>query len=91
MKLLFIPVSVASGLFAGFVAKKLFEQVWGVVDHEEPPKAEHRRVSFGKVVAAAALEGAIFSGTRAAIDHRSRMAFASATGIWPGKEEPERE
>jgi hypothetical protein len=91
MKLLFIPVSVTAGLVSGFLAKKLFQQVWGVVDDEEPPKPEHRQVPFAKVVAAAALEGAIFKGTRAAIDHKAREAFASATGTWPGEERPEEE
>jgi hypothetical protein len=91
MKLLFIPFSVTGGLVAGFLGKKLFEQIWGVVDDEEPPKPEHRQVSLGKVVAAAALEGAIFKATRAAIDHKSREAFANATGTWPGEEKPDQE
>jgi hypothetical protein len=91
MKLLFIPVSVIGGLLSGFLAKKLFEQAWGVVDDEEPPKPAHREVGFGKVVAAAALEGAIFKSTRAMIDHKSRQAFASATGTWPGEKRPEQE
>jgi hypothetical protein len=91
MKILFIPVSVTGGLISGFLAKKLFEQVWGVVDDDEPPKPEHRRVPLAKVVAAAALEGAIFKGTRAAVDHKAREAFASATGKWPGEEAPDKE
>ena len=91
MKLLFIPFSVVGGLISGFLAKKLFEQLWGVVDDEEPPKPEHRQVPMGKVVAAAALEGAIFKGTRAAIDHKSRQAFANATGTWPGEQRPDEE
>jgi hypothetical protein len=91
MKLLFIPVSITGGLVSGFLAKKLFEQLWGVIDDQEPPKPEHRRPSLAKVAAAAALEGAIFKGTRAVIDHKSREAFANATGTWPGEEEPEEE
>jgi hypothetical protein len=91
MKILFIPVSITGGLLSGFLAKKLFEQAWGLVDDEEPPKPTHRQVSMAKVVAAAALEGAIFKGTRAALDHKSREAFASATGKWPGEEKPEEE
>jgi hypothetical protein len=91
MKLLFIPFSVVGGLLSGFLAKKLFEQAWGVVDDEEPPKPNHRQVPLAKVVAAAALEGAIFKGTRAAIDHKSREAFANATGTWPGEERPDEE
>ena len=91
MKLLFIPFSVIGGLASGFLAKKLFEQAWGVVDDEEPPKPTHREVGIGKVVAAAALEGAIFKGTRAVIDHKSRQAFANATGTWPGEQRPDEE
>jgi hypothetical protein len=91
MKILFIPFSIFGGLFAGFLGKKVFEQVWGLIDDEEPPEPKHRQAGLGKVVAAAALEGAIFKGTRAAIDHKSREAFASATGTWPGDERPEKE
>jgi hypothetical protein len=91
VKLLFIPFSVIGGLIAGFAGKKLFEQVWGVIDNEEPPEPEHRNVSFAKVLAAAALEGAVFRATRAAVDHQSRRAFAGLTGSWPGEEEPEPE
>ena len=91
VKLLFVPFSVAGSLVAGFLAKKLFEALWGVVDDEEPPESEHRRISWGKLIAAAALEGAIFKATRVAADHGSRRAFASVTGSWPGEEEPEPE
>ena len=91
MKFLFIPFSVVGGLLAGFVGKKLFEQVWGVIDSEEPPEPEHRDASWGKVVAAAALEGAVFRATRAVVDRGSRRAFAGVTGTWPGEERPEPE
>jgi hypothetical protein len=91
MKFLFIPFGVASGVLAGFVGKKLFEQLWGVIDEEEPPDPKHREVSWGKLLAAAALEGAVFRATRAVVDHGSRQAFVSITGSWPGEEAPERE
>ena len=91
MKLLFIPFSILGGLVAGFVGKKLFEQLWGLVDEEEPPDPQHRDASWGKLVAAAALEGAVFRATRALTDHGSRRAFAGLTGSWPGEEEPEPE
>ncbi|MFL5911600.1 MAG: DUF4235 domain-containing protein [Gaiellaceae bacterium] len=91
MKLLFIPFSIVGGLMAGFLGKKIFEQVWGLIDEEEPPEAEHRVTTWGKLIAATALEGAIFKATRAAVDHGSRQAFASLTGSWPGEEAPEPE
>ena len=91
MKFLFIPFSVVSGLVAGFAGKKLFEQLWGVIDDREPPEAEHRYASWGKVLLAAALQGAVFRAVRAATDRGSRSAFASLTGTWPGQERPEPE
>ena len=90
-RLLFAPFSIAAGLIAGFIGKKLFEQLWGIIDDEEPPEAEHRDVTWGKLLLANALEGAVFRATRAAADHGSRRAFASLTGSWPGEEAPEPE
>lgn len=91
MKLLFTPISIIGGLIGGQIAKKIFEQIWGVIDTDEPPKPKHRQATWGKVLAAAAVEGAVFKATKAAIDHGSRQAFAGATGTWPGEERPEKE
>jgi Protein of unknown function (DUF4235) len=91
MKLLFIPFSIAAGLVAGFVGKKLFEQVWGMIDEDEPPTPKHRETSWGKLVAALALEGAIFRAVRGVADHASRHSFERFTGSWPGEERPEPE
>jgi hypothetical protein len=91
MKLLFIPFGVTSGFVSGFIAKRLFRLTWGLIDDKEPPEPKHRDVSTGKVVLAAALEGAIFRGTRVAVDHKAREAFFNLTGVWPGEEKPETE
>ena len=91
MKLLFTPISIAGGLIGGQIGKKIFDQIWGVIDTEEPPKPKHRQATWPKVLAAAAVEGAVFKVTKAAIDHGSRKAFANATGTWPGEERPEKE
>ena len=48
MKLIFAPISIVLGLIAGIAGKKIFEQVWGLVDEEEPPKPEHRGSSPGR-------------------------------------------
>ncbi|MFL5870464.1 MAG: DUF4235 domain-containing protein [Solirubrobacterales bacterium] len=89
VKVMFIPVSVAGGLLAGLLAKKAFEASWSVVDDEEPPEPEHREVPLAKLVAALALEGAIFRAARGLSDHLARGAFERATGVWPGEERPE--
>ena len=90
-KIMFIPVSLGGGFLAGFVSKKVFDQIWGLIDEEEPPDSEYRRVTWGKLLLAAAIQGAIFRAMRVATDHASRRAFYGVTGTWPGEEEPEPE
>ena len=89
MKLAFIPVSIAGGLLAGLIGKKVFEQLWGLVDEEEPPEPEHREISMVKLALALILEGAIFRLIRGLFDHGARRGFARLTGSWPGEESPE--
>ena len=90
-KLLFIPFSVIGGLLAGQIAKKVFDVIWGLFDDEEPPEGEHRDAAWGKLLVAAAIQGAIFRAVREAADRGSRQAFESITGTWPGEEEPDKE
>jgi hypothetical protein len=91
MKILFIPVSIAGGLIAGLLSRKLFDGLWGLIDDEEPPDSKHRDISWGKLLAAAAIQGAIFRAVKEASDHYSRQAFAGVTGTWPGEQQPESE
>jgi hypothetical protein len=91
MKLIFAPISIVVGLLAGMVGKKIFEQLWGLVDEEEPPRPEHREFSWPKLIAALVFEGAIFRLVKGLVDHGTRTTFARATGSWPGEEAPERE
>jgi hypothetical protein len=91
VKLLFVPVSLAGGLVAGLAGKKIFDRVWGMIDDEEPPNPKHREVSLAKMLAALALQGAIFRAVRGIADHATRRSFARFTGSWPGEERPEPE
>jgi hypothetical protein len=91
MKYAFMPVSIAGGVLAGLITKKIFEQLWGLVDEEEPPEAKHRHIDYRKLVAALLVEGAIFRLVRGFVDHASRRGFARMTGSWPGEEAPEPE
>jgi Protein of unknown function (DUF4235) len=91
MKYAFMPVSIAGGVLAGLITKKIFEQLWGLVDEEEPPEAKHRHIDYRKLVAALLVEGAIFRLMRGFVDHASRRGFARMTGSWPGEEAPEPE
>ncbi|MBS1679851.1 MAG: DUF4235 domain-containing protein [Actinobacteria bacterium] len=85
-KILFAPVGIGAGIVAGVVARKTFEKAWAVIDDDEPPEPHDRGVSTGKLLAALAIEGAIFRVTKGLVDHQARSAFAGATGRWPGKD-----
>lgn len=91
LKVLFIPVSVVGGFLGGFIARKVFEQLWGLVEEEEPPDPEHRDAPWSKLILAMALRGAIFQVTRGVVDRYSRQAFYGATGTWPGDPTPDPE
>jgi hypothetical protein len=90
-KVLFIPFSIVSGLIAGFLGKKLFDGVWGVIDHEEPPDSKHRDISWGRLILAGAIQGAIFRSVKEAVDHAARRGFYRTTGTWPGEKHPDPE
>ena len=91
MKILFLPVSILGGILAGLIGKKLFEGLWGLVDDQEPPEAEHREIRYAKLAVALLLEGAIFRLVRGLFDHAARRGFERLTGSWPGEEAPEPE
>lgn len=88
-KILFIPVSVISGLIAGFLGRTVFDFVWGRFDDQEPPDPGDRETDWRKLVGALAFQGAIFSVTRGLVDHFARRSFYNATGAWPGEEKPD--
>jgi len=90
-KFLFLPISILGGILAGVIGKKLFERLWGLIDDQEPPDAQHRDVEYGKLAVALLLEGAIFRLIRGFFDHGARHGFERFTGAWPGEETPEPE
>jgi Protein of unknown function (DUF4235) len=89
MKFLFAPLGIGAGLVAGMLGKKAFERLWAVIDDEEPPEPNQRNVPTAKLVAALAIEGAIFRVVKGMTDYGARRAFAGATGSWPGKDPAE--
>ena len=86
MKVVFAPIGILAGLAAGFAAQKGFERIWTAFDDEDPPEVEERDVSYPKLLAALALEGAIFRLVKGMVDRGARVGFASTTGVWPGED-----
>jgi len=90
MKLLYKPFGILAGIVGGLLARRLFTVVWGLVDDEEPPEAKTERASWPRVLAAAAIQGATFSATRAAVDRAGARGFEHLFGVWPGEKRPDR-
>jgi hypothetical protein len=89
MKFIYKIFSIPLGLLAGQLAKKLFEQIWGLIDDREPPRAQHELATWPKVLLAALVQGATFFVTRAAVQRAGAKGFAHLTGVWPGEKQPE--
>jgi Protein of unknown function (DUF4235) len=54
-----------------------------VAHEEEAPKATDRQRSWKEVLAAAALQGAVFGLIKATVDRAGAKGFERATGAWP--------
>ena len=85
VKLAYRPVGMLASMAAGTVASAIFKQIWRrVANEDEAPDALQSDYSLGKVLIAAAIEGAIFAAIKALIDRGGARGFERLTGSWPG-------
>ena len=89
MRLFFRIISIPLGLLAGQISKKIANRLWSLVDEEEPPRANVEEAPWGKILTAAAVQGAAFFVTRAIIQRGGAKGIHHLTGIWPGQRRPE--
>jgi hypothetical protein len=83
-KVLYKPVGFALGAVAGLVAGFLFKRVWqAVADEDDAPDATDEDRGWGEILAAAALQGAIFAIVKAAVDRGGAEGVRKLTGHWP--------
>jgi len=86
MKLLYKPFGLLVSVFGGLLAGAVFKRLWRAIAREdEAPNAKDRDRRWREVIAAAAVQGAVFGGTKALIDRAGATGFARLTGVWPGK------
>lgn len=84
-KLAYKPVGLIGGIVAGALSGMIFKQIWKqIADEENAPKALESDYSMREVVLAAAIQGAIFAATKAAIERAGARGFSKVTGSWPG-------
>lgn len=84
-KLAYRPVGLIAGLVAGAISGAIFKQIWKLVAKEDDaPTALQSEYKMREVVIAAAIQGAIFAATKAAVDRAGARGFTKLTGSWPG-------
>jgi hypothetical protein len=83
-KLAYKPVGLLLGIGAGALAGAIFKQVWKMAaGDDDAPNATDEERSWGEILAAAALQGAIFAVVRAAVDRGGAAGVRKVTGSWP--------
>jgi hypothetical protein len=85
IKVLYKPLGMLAGVLGGMVAGMIFKRVWKLAAGEEDvPKATDARRGWGEVLAAAALQGAIYALVKAVVDRGAAAGARKVTGVWPG-------
>ncbi|HEU4427004.1 MAG TPA: DUF4235 domain-containing protein [Pilimelia sp.] len=83
-KLAYKPVGLLGGIAAGAVAGFIFKQVWKLAAGEDDaPNATDEQRSWGEILIAAAIQGAIFAVVKAAVDRGGATGVKRLTGDWP--------
>ena len=84
-KLAYRPIGLIGGILAGTLSGIVFKQLWkAIANEDDAPGALQSEYSTTEVVIAAAIQGAIFAATKAAIDRAGARTFTKLTGSWPG-------
>ena len=67
MKIAYRPVGILCGVFAGMLAGALFKRIWKVAARDDAaPKATDEDRGWVEILLAAAVQGAVFGGVKAA-------------------------
>ncbi len=92
MRVLYKPFGLLFGVAGGLLAGALFKKTWALLrDEHEAPEATDRDRTWREVVAAAAIQGAVFGGVKALVDRAGATGFSRLTGVWPGKTRSDRQ
>lgn len=85
MKLAYRPVGLIVGVLGGLLATAVFNRLWGLLAAgDEAPDATDAAATWRQVLLAAAIQGAVFGGVKAAVDRAGARGYQKVTGTWPG-------
>ncbi|GAA4982625.1 DUF4235 domain-containing protein [Kitasatospora paranensis] len=84
VKILYKPLGLLFGILGGLIAGALFKRLWALLGHEgDAPKATDEDRTWKEVLAAAALQGALFALVKAAVNRGGAAGTRRLTGTWP--------
>jgi hypothetical protein len=83
MKLAYKPFAIVVGLLAGILSRKAVQKIWNRASSDEPADPEDRDATWGEVLMAAGVSGAVMGIVQAAVRRGGAEAFNRATGYWP--------
>ncbi|MBE8478000.1 DUF4235 domain-containing protein [Streptomyces justiciae] len=88
LPLAYKPLGFVLGWSSGALAGIAFRKTWKVIRHEDDaPDALDRDRTWGEILLAAAVQGAIFAVVRSAVDRTGAKAIERSTGVWPTADE----
>jgi hypothetical protein len=83
-KIAYKPVGLLLGIGAGALAGFVFKEIWKVASgDDDAPNATDEDRGWGEILAAAALQGVIFSVVKALVDRGGAAGVRKLTGKWP--------
>lgn len=83
-KVIYKPAGLVIGALGGVAATAVFRKVWTMVSGEkEAPDPTDRDRTWGQVLVAAGVQGAIFGLVKAAVDRAGAAGYKKVTGEWP--------
>jgi hypothetical protein len=92
VKLLYKPVGVLAGVLGGMLAGAIFKKAWKLAAGEDQtPKPTDAHRDWPEVLAAAALQSALFAVVKAAVHRTAATGTHKLTGTWPGDDGPDGE
>ncbi|MFC0111420.1 DUF4235 domain-containing protein [Kibdelosporangium aridum] len=85
LRLLYRPLGLIFGVLGGIAASAVFARVWKMVTgDDEAPSATDEDRGWTEVLAAAAVQGAVFGLVKTAVDRGGAVGYRKVTGEWPG-------
>ena len=83
-KIAYKPVGLVLGATAGAISGLVFKQIWKhIANDDDAPNATDEDRGWGEILAAAAVQGAIFAVVKAAVDRAGATGVRRVTGRWP--------